>query len=126
LVTGTAKVAVPVVLATVAEVDPWLEAKADDAAAPAISLVMEAARVCHGHAHQAAVGDGPGLHQRLQRLAGELVAATAAAPKLSRKVWNAPTRRPRRWARAKRRPGRRWSGLRSGSLWSASWPAWSA
>jgi hypothetical protein len=26
----------------------------------------------------------------LQRLAGELVAATAAAPKLSRKVWNAP------------------------------------
>jgi hypothetical protein len=80
-------VALPIVLATLSQTDPWLDSDLDAGRqAPAISLVMEAARVCRGHSHAAAVADGPGLHQRLQRLAGECVKATATAPKLSRKV----------------------------------------
>ena len=56
LVTGTTKPAIPVVLATLGETLPWLDT-AEGRAGPAISLVMEAARVCHGHAHAAAVAE---------------------------------------------------------------------
>jgi hypothetical protein len=95
LVRGTTPPSVPVILASLHETEPWLSVDASPIGdgvmpAPAVAKLQRAARICRGHAHAAAVADGTGMYQELQRMAADCVKATAAAKAFPKKLWGAP------------------------------------
>lgn len=95
LVRGTGPPAIPVLLAGLHETEPWLSVEAspiggDVLPAPMVAKLQHAMRICRGHAHAAAVADGPGMYQELQRMAADCVKATAAAKAFPKKLWGAP------------------------------------
>jgi hypothetical protein len=84
------------VLEVLADTGPWITTITGAegvviGAAPAMDLVMEAARNCRGRAAQAVLAESPGLYTRLQRLAGECVQITVAQPEPPSSVWGGGT-----------------------------------
>ena len=95
LVMGDGPVDADVVVAVLADTDPWLNVEAsplDGSAfpAPAVALLREAQRTARGHAYAVAAADSSGLYQRLQRVAAESVSIVARQPGVSRRTWGSP------------------------------------
>lgn len=91
LLAGDGEVDTEALAVVVRETDVWLAfTPGDPKPAPAMGVLMDAARMARGHAGAMLTASAPGIYPKLQRVAAETVAATAALPKLPAAIWSAP------------------------------------
>jgi hypothetical protein len=77
------------VASVLGEVQPWMDDGDGTSVAPAMKAMMDSAREARTRAAAMLEGEADPIYHRLQQLAGQVVARTAALPALPKQVWGA-------------------------------------